>query len=612
MRTVSDRQRDIALALVGVLAILVAVVLPGLIVPHPKGHLHHVQMRAQLDAGAALVVLFGLLFLVGPKRYVAENAISGNAEKPAVPVAPAQDAVPAVEAQDAVPSTDTEPAKPAVAASSAKPAVPAHPAMPAQAATPAYAVGDRIPAAVFKELTAAQQKLASSRRGLLWQSLYVGLDGRWSTSKFQSLVWTIVFAYTLLTLFIASRYGQTFDGKTFGQLTFPTNYLLLLGGPYATSIGAKAITSAQSDQKTADTTTDKSVAEGVQELVGDDNGDADLGDLQFFVFNIVALVVFLVTFVPDVDSGLPQLPDYLVALTSAASLAYLGKKAFGAQPGTITSVLPGRVRPGATLTITGTGLTAGIKEPIVAIDGVRSGAVAVTAAPKNATDAVTVTAQVSDGVTAGPGKVVAIQPTADVAAVTGTVEVVDTALTVAPSPIPWAPGTAVTTTGADFGTVVDGVIAKLGDKDELSVSAVAPTRIDAALPLALSGPTPPSPTATLVLRLPDGSTRQAAVELVPAQIVLTAVTPDPLGVDPDSAVTIIGIGFGPEPPKDGVSGVVTLGSVVLPWSAWTDATVMAALPTDVTQMANLPRAPASVPLTVARVGRASGAISVRV
>jgi hypothetical protein len=155
------------------------------------------QLRAQLIAGTGLALVMALMFVTGPKRFTAVDD---------VPNAPATE-------------------------------------------KPLYVRGTRLTKAEYAGLTTAGQKSAvEAQRGMLFRALYVGLDGRWSTSKVQALAWTLIFAYTLTTIFIADQIGLVFtNGDTFGTLNFPENYLLLLGGPFAALVGAKGITASNSD-----------------------------------------------------------------------------------------------------------------------------------------------------------------------------------------------------------------------------------------------------------------------------------------------------------------------------------------------------------------------------
>lgn len=523
------------------------------------------QLRAQLIAGTGLTLVLLLTFATGPKLHTATDDVPRN------------------------PATED----------------------------PLYKRGTRLTAAQYNGLIPAQQELVEEQRGMLFRSLYVGLDGRWSTSKVQALMWTLVFVYALVTFFIADQIGMSFNDKmTFGTLTFPDNYLLLLGGPYAALVAAKGITASRSDQKTTDETSpsDKTAAQGLQEVVSDDDGNTDLGDFQFFLFNLVALAVFLVSFVPDIKAGLPVLPDYLVALTSASALAYLGKKGFETQTPSITAIVPGRVQPGGTLRIRGTGLSAGTREPVVTIDGreVAAADVQVERAPRTASDEVELTAKVPAGATAGAGKSVSVQPTGGVAGASGTVEIVDTALTSDPDPVVWAPWAAVTLNGADLVAVgAEHVTVTIGNTS-LSELEVTPTKIRGTLPGSLDPAVPPASRLALKVMLADGTERDSSVTVAIPQMVVASVAPSPVVVAAGAAITITGTSFGDQPADPG-DGTVELGGQGLTWTAWTDTSIVASLPAENTPELNALTALAgtSVPLKVQRPGRKNGSLAVQ-
>jgi hypothetical protein len=196
-------------------------------------------------------------------------------------------------------------------------------------------------------------------------NLLLGQDGRTSTSKVQFALWTVSLAYGLLVIIIhlGSYTNQTLDPR----------YLLLLGFPAGAAIGAKVITTGQLDAGTiakpqANPAT-TSVASSVADIVRNDQGGADLGDAQYLIFNLVALVAFWVAFAHD-PTKLPVLSDTLVALTGVSASAYVVKKAAWTQPIAITGVVPSVAVPGANVTITGTNLDDGTGlAPTVYIDG---------------------------------------------------------------------------------------------------------------------------------------------------------------------------------------------------------------------------------------------------
>lgn len=118
------------------------------------------------------------------------------------------------------------------------------------------------------------------------KELVVGKDGRWSTSKFQAIAWTLVVLFALFSLFWAyamAQFGNLVDWKMLEHLQkplgesfnsffaskFDSTYLVLLGLPLGTAVASKAITTT----KIANGTEVKPPKEGenttaVQELVG--------------------------------------------------------------------------------------------------------------------------------------------------------------------------------------------------------------------------------------------------------------------------------------------------------------------------------------------------------
>jgi hypothetical protein len=183
----------------------------------------------------------------------------------------------------------------------------------------------------------------------------LGADNRVSTSKLQFALWTVTLAYALLVI--------TFHDAVYPLGNLDPRYLLLLGFPAGAAVSAKAITVAQINNGTSLKTTvsprAKSVATAVSEIVCNDQGDLDLGDLQYFLFNLVALTAFFVAFFHNPDS-LPVLPDTLVALTSASATAYVAKKATSsgapAPPLLVTAVIPQKGAAGAAVSVFGSGL----------------------------------------------------------------------------------------------------------------------------------------------------------------------------------------------------------------------------------------------------------------
>lgn len=172
-----------------------------------------------------------------------------------------------------------------------------------------------------------------------------------STSKVQFALWTLALAWALLVI--------AFHVAVYPPGTLDPRYLLLLGLPAGAAVSAKAITMGQRSNGTVSKNPipyeKKKAADAVKEIVSNDQGDLDLGDAQYFLFTLVALTAFFITFF-HAPVKLPVLPDTLVALTSASAAAYVAKKAASSTPAKITAVSPQKGPATTTLKIFGSSL----------------------------------------------------------------------------------------------------------------------------------------------------------------------------------------------------------------------------------------------------------------
>ena len=183
----------------------------------------------------------------------------------------------------------------------------------------------------------------------------LGQDNRVSTSKVQFALWTLALAYALLVM--------AFHDAVYPTASLDPRYLLLIGFPAGAAVSAKAITTGQinngASSKTTISAKGKSLTTAISEIVSNDQGDLDLGDAQYFVFNLVALTAFFIAFFHNPVS-LPVLPDTLVGLTSASAAAYVAKKATSgaapAPPLTLTAVSPQKGAAGTPVSLFGSGL----------------------------------------------------------------------------------------------------------------------------------------------------------------------------------------------------------------------------------------------------------------
>jgi hypothetical protein len=204
-------------------------------------------------------------------------------------------------------------------------------------------------------------------------ALVTGKDGRISTSRFQAAAWTYAICFALLTLLFGHWFynASAFDPgwSKFLKSGLNSDYLWLLGIPATGLAGAKLIT----EGKVADDPAAKppkpepgpdlpsGLTQGLKELTGNDAVDPQpsLPDLQYVVFNLIALAYFLSAFFGNVGDGLPGMPDTLIALTGVSAASYLATKAAARNTApTIGPVVPSVVVPGAApipLAVSGTG-----------------------------------------------------------------------------------------------------------------------------------------------------------------------------------------------------------------------------------------------------------------
>jgi hypothetical protein len=187
----------------------------------------------------------------------------------------------------------------------------------------------------------------------------IGADKRLSTSKTIAVVWTYMLASALLAIVIAKWWGHPAAYKAQVATGLQAGYALLIGGPLGAAILAKGIVTSQvASGQSKPATKDGAKA---ADLVNNDEGGTDLGDLQYVLFNTVALTFFLGELLTSPQLGLPTIPDVLLGLTSVSAVGYVAKKALPAPERKITKVEPPAVplaqwRTGTALKLLGSGL----------------------------------------------------------------------------------------------------------------------------------------------------------------------------------------------------------------------------------------------------------------
>lgn len=200
----------------------------------------------------------------------------------------------------------------------------------------------------------------------------VGEDGRYSNSKFQSALWFGVLLVTYLaTLWLRWRVG---GGEFIGHVGIPDNLLLLSGISALTLVAAKGVTTKKVEDakreaeeaarkpggtiagllqaaapsaeitaaiETIQTEAAQKAKPGIQpaqrrffsDLVSDDRGRPDIGDIQMVIFTLLAVGVYVALtfkFLGSIELlktvSLPDVDSTILATFGLGKGAYIGKK----------------------------------------------------------------------------------------------------------------------------------------------------------------------------------------------------------------------------------------------------------------------------------------------
>ena len=190
-----------------------------------------------------------------------------------------------------------------------------------------------------------------------WTSVFVGTDGRLSTSKTMAILWTFALAYMLLVMGLIAA-AATEPGNTLSALISATSglYLVLIGGPFAAAVLAKATVS--TGTATGRLQKSYSASTNLTDIIANDQGNTDLVDSQYTLFNLIALAIVLVAFVRKPGFGAPDIPGFLAGLTGASAATYAANKAAISNAPVISQVIPALARIGQRVTAHGTNLHA--------------------------------------------------------------------------------------------------------------------------------------------------------------------------------------------------------------------------------------------------------------
>jgi hypothetical protein len=233
-----------------------------------------------------------------------------------------------------------------------------------------------------------------TRKSFGWTAVLLGADGRLSTSKFQIFLWTMGMAYALayltgISVFLNKSVLALNGGDTAG--TAWSDYLILLGGPFAAGVLAKfAVVS-----KLTGGSLDKTLVAGLSDpsaivtspaasstpadgaaapadsltkskgLLTNDAGNLDLVDAQYLVFNLVAFVYAAAVFISrnfnsavadTVKYDLPLIPAVLLGLTGVSAATYVGNKAVQQSGPRISAIEPTAPAAGTPVIVRGVNL----------------------------------------------------------------------------------------------------------------------------------------------------------------------------------------------------------------------------------------------------------------
>jgi hypothetical protein len=205
--------------------------------------------------------------------------------------------------------------------------------------------------------------------GACCYKLLLGTDKRWSTSKVTAASWTYLLGAAILGFVVAKFVGDPRGLNNLMHSGLAGQYGLLIGGSLGAAVAAKGIVGNQTKENASAKT--KAPKAKPLDIINNDAGEADLGDVQYVLFNLIAMVYFVGTVIQTPSAGMPHIPDVLLGLTSVAAVGYVAKKAL--PPATATAkVVEAKQKAGADITIKGKNLLTGepaTETPLIVLFG---------------------------------------------------------------------------------------------------------------------------------------------------------------------------------------------------------------------------------------------------
>jgi hypothetical protein len=170
--------------------------------------------------------------------------------------------------------------------------------------------------------------------------LILGVDNRYSSSQFQTVLWfwVVISAYMAIVFHRMASAGWSYVGG----VDIPPNLLILSGVSVLTFAGAKLIARSKSAGAAAGGDAPcKPPADQPRgaDLIQDDRRRTDLGDFQMVVITMLAVIIYAISTVEFMQHiefrrvvTMPDVDATLLAIFTLGQAAYLGKKAAGEGP----------------------------------------------------------------------------------------------------------------------------------------------------------------------------------------------------------------------------------------------------------------------------------------
>ncbi len=199
--------------------------------------------------------------------------------------------------------------------------------------------------------------LTRKRAGFLTAA--IGEDGRYSTSKFQFLVWTGVVVFAYAALFAIYELRSITPGVPGWSL--PPNVLLAMGFSVITMATAKGVTSSYVYSGRSPKLPAMRPARLADLVAADDSGIPDLSKVQMLIWTFIAIAVYVFQVNAAMGSGtdlgkFPDIDQTLMILMGIGQGAYLGTKiASGGGGATIAKLNPEFGPIGTSVAISGSG-----------------------------------------------------------------------------------------------------------------------------------------------------------------------------------------------------------------------------------------------------------------